>query len=150
MNPGTPVTPRPSLFAILFAGLVIAVAAGGVLTALSEQGKTVNDGVYTDAQAGRGQGVYGQQCAQCHAEDLTGAGGPALVGKDFLGVWGGMSVDDLVEKIATSMPSGAPGSLSRVQSADLVAFILRSNSFPAGSAELDSDAATLKAITIVK
>ena len=106
--------------------------------------------MYTDAQAGRGRGLYGQQCAECHAADLTGAGGPALVGKDFLGVWGGMSVDDLVEKIATSMPSGSPGSLSRIQSADLVAFILKSNSFPAGSAELDSDTTTLKAISIVE
>ena len=60
-----------------------------------------------------------------------------------------MSVDDLIEKIATSMPSGAPGSLSRVQSADLVAFILKSNSFPAGCAELDSDTATLLAIRVV-
>ena len=150
MSPGTSVTPRRSVSAIVFAGLVIALAAGSVLTALSEQGKTVNDGVYTDAQAGRGQGLYGQQCVHCHGADLTGAGGPALVGKDFLGVWGGMSVDDLVEKIATSMPSGAPGSLSRIQSADLVAFLLKSNSFPAGSEELDSDAATLKAISIVK
>jgi mono/diheme cytochrome c family protein len=150
MNPGTPVTPRRSLFAILFAGLVIALGAGSVRAALPEQGKTVNDGVYTDSQASRGQGLYGQHCASCHAADLTGAGGPTLVGKDFLGVWGGMSVDDLVEKIATSMPSGSPGSLSRVQSADLVAFILKSNSFPAGSAELDSDATTLKAISIIK
>ena len=150
MSPGALVTPRRPLSAILFTGLVIALAAGSVRAALPEQAKTVNDGVYTDAQAGRGQGLYGQQCGQCHAADLTGAGGPALVGKDFLGAWGGMSVDDLVEKIATSMPSGAPGSLSRVQSADLVAFILKSNSFPAGSAELDSDATTLKAISIVK
>ena len=150
MIPRPLVTPRRSLAAILFAGLVIALAAGSVLTALSEQGKTVNDGVYTDAQAGRGQALFGQQCVQCHGADLTGAGGPALVGKDFLGAWGGMSLGDLVEKIATSMPSGAPGSISRIQSVDLVAFILKSNSFPAGSAELDSDAATLKGISIVK
>jgi S-disulfanyl-L-cysteine oxidoreductase SoxD len=139
-----------STFHGLFAGLIIALAAGSVLAALSEQGKSVKDGVYTDAQAGRGQDLYGKQCSECHAPDLTGAGGPALVGKDFLGVWGGMSVDELVEKIVTSMPSGSPGSLSRGQSADLVAFILKSNSFPAGSAELDSDAATLKAISIAK
>jgi mono/diheme cytochrome c family protein len=94
--------------------------------------------------------VYGQQCSSCHAADLTGSGGPALVGKDFIGIWGGMSADELVEKIATSMPSGAPGSLSRGQSADLVAFIFKSNGFPAGSAELDFDPATLRAISIVK
>jgi mono/diheme cytochrome c family protein len=138
-----------SLSAISVAGFLTAFTTGSVLGALPDQRKTANDGVYTDAQATRGQGLYGQQCASCHAADLTGAGGPALAGKDFLGVWGGMSVEDLVEKIATSMPSGAPGSLSRIQSADLVAFILKSNKFPAGSVELDSDAATLKSISIV-
>jgi mono/diheme cytochrome c family protein len=94
--------------------------------------------------------LYGQQCALCHAADLTGSGAPPLTGKDFLGVWDKMSVDDLVEKIATSMPSGAPGSLSRGQATDLVAFILKSNNFPAGVADLDSDAAALEVINIVK
>jgi hypothetical protein len=85
-----------------------------------------------------------------NAADLTGSGAPPLAGKDFISTWNGMSVDDLVEKIATSMPSGAPGSLSRGQATDLVAFILKSNNFPAGSAELDFDDATLKTMTIVK
>jgi S-disulfanyl-L-cysteine oxidoreductase SoxD len=152
MKPGTLSTMlySPCTTLGLAVGFAIALAGLSVPAVRAEQAKTVNEGVYTEAQATRGQGMYGQQCASCHATDLTGSGAPALVGKDFLSVWGGMSVDDLVEKIATSMPSGAPGSLSRVQSADLVAFILKSNGFPAGFAELDSDAATLKAISIIK
>ena len=114
------------------------------------QAKTAKDGVYTDAQASRGQGLYGQQCAACHSADLSGSGAPALAGADFLGSWDKAPVADLVEKIATSMPSDSPGSLSRDQATDLVAFILKSNKFPAGPDELASDVATLKTINIVK
>jgi len=110
------------------------------------QAKTVKDGVYADAQARRGEGLYGEQCAACHSADLSGSGAPALAGTDFLGSWDKMPIADLVEKIATSMPSSSPGSLSRDQATDLVAFILKSNKFPAGSDDLASDAATLKTI----
>jgi mono/diheme cytochrome c family protein len=137
-------------FRRLVAGFVIVLTGMSLLGSGAEQAKTVKDGVYTDAQATRGEGLYGQQCASCHAADLTGSGAPPLAGKDFISNWNGMSVDDLVEKIATSMPSGAPGSLSRIQATDLVAFILESNNFPAGSAELDSDASTLNVINIVE
>jgi mono/diheme cytochrome c family protein len=132
------------------AGLAIVLVGCAALTLRAEQAKTAKDGVYSDAQASRGQGLYGQRCAACHAADLTGSGAPPLAGQDFISTWNGMSVDDLVEKIATSMPSDAPGSLSRIQATDLVAFILKSNNFPAGSAELDSDASTLNAINIVE
>jgi mono/diheme cytochrome c family protein len=114
------------------------------------QSQTTKDGVYSDAQAKRGEALYGQQCVSCHSADLSGSGAPPLAGTDFLGSWDKMPVADLVDKIATSMPSSSPGSLSRVQASDLVAFILKSNNFPSGTADLGSDASTLKTINIVK
>jgi mono/diheme cytochrome c family protein len=129
-------------FVIVLVGLAPGVRAG--------QAKTAKDGVYADAQASRGEGLYGQQCAACHSMDLSGSGAPALAGTEFLGSWDKMPVADLVEKIVISMPSSSPGSLSRDQAADLVAFILKANKFPAGSEDLASDAATLKTINIVK
>jgi len=132
------------------AGLVIVLVELAALGAGAEQAKTSKDGVYTDAQARRGESLYGQQCVACHSADLSGSGAPPLAGADFLGAWDKMPVADLVEKIATSMPSSSPGSLSRDQATDLVAFILKSNSFPAGSVDLASDAVTLKTITIVR
>ena len=131
----------------LLTSLAIVLVSPGVRAG---QAKTAKDGVYSDAQAGRGEGLYSQQCAACHSGDLSGSGAPALAGTDFLGSWDKTSVADLVDKIVTSMPSAAPGSLSRDQATDLVAFILKSNKFPAGSDELASDAATLKTINIVK
>jgi len=137
-------------FRDIVAGLAIVLVASGLIEVRAEQTKTAKDGVYTDGQAKRGEGLYGRECASCHAPDLSGSGAPALAGSDFFGNWDKMSVADLVEKIATSMPLSAAGSISREQATDLVAFILKSNSFPAGSADLDSDAATLKTINIVR
>jgi mono/diheme cytochrome c family protein len=134
----------------LAAGLVIVLAESPPSGVRAQQVKTAKDGVYTDAQASRGEGLYGQQCAACHSADLSGSGAPPLAGMDFLGSWDKMPIADLVEKIATSMPSSSPGSVSRDQATDLVAFILKSNKFPVGTADLDSDAATLKTINIVK
>ena len=127
------------------AGVLLVVIGSAALRA--EQARTARDGVYTDAQARRGEAVYGQQCASCHAAD-AGSGAPALVGKEFLGVWGEMWIADLIEKIAISMPTSSPGSLSRGQVADLVAFILKANDLPAGSTELDSADPSLKTIKI--
>jgi hypothetical protein len=45
-----------------------------------------------------------------------------------------------------SMPQNAPGSLSRQQNADILAFILKANQFPAGKAELDRQTEILKQI----
>ena len=129
----------------LVAGVAFVLVA--VMSARAEQGKTVADGVYSDAQSARGEPLYAQQCASCHNADLSGSGGPALAGPDFMGVWGKMTLADLVEKIETTMPSSAPGSLSREQSTDLVAFMLKANKFPAGAADLNSDEKVLGTIT---
>jgi mono/diheme cytochrome c family protein len=134
----------------LVAGLVIVLVGSASPGVHAGQARTAKDGVYTDAQASRGEGLYGQQCVACHAADLSGSGAPALAGTEFLDSWNKAPVADLVEKISTSMPSSSPGSLSRDQATDLVAFILKSNKFPAGSDDLSSDVATLKTINIVK
>ena len=39
---------------------------------------TVQDGVYSDAQATRGQTLYTQRCAGCHGPKLEGAQAPPL------------------------------------------------------------------------
>ena|SRR5690349_4919504 len=130
--------------------LVFLLAASTLIVLTAAQPKTAKDGVYADAQARRGESIYGQQCVSCHGPDLSGSGAPPLAGSDFVEVWGAKSLADLVEKIETSMPSSAPGSLSRDQATDLVAFILKSNKFPAGSRDLDSDATMLKTINIGK
>src|SRR5262249_24299448 len=108
---------------------------------------SVWDGVYTEEQANRGKTGYADQCASCHGPELTGGEmAPALSGGEFMAGWDGLTVGDLFERIRVSMPQNSPGSLSAQQNADILAFVLASNKFPAGMTELPKEAMILKAI----
>jgi mono/diheme cytochrome c family protein len=126
------------------------VAAVGASMAAQEPpaaARSVLDGAYTEDQAKRGEAMYGEFCASCHAPALTGGEmAPALVGGDFNADWVGLSVNDLFERIRVSMPQNNPGSLSRQQNADIVAFILSAGKYPAGKTELPKEAEVLKTI----
>jgi mono/diheme cytochrome c family protein len=129
--------------ALLTSAIVVWVA-----TLTQAQGaRTVRDGVYTDAQAARGQAMYQNQCASCHGDKLQGSQGPPLVAEAFLSHWNTQPLSELASKIRNTMPADATGTLTPQQSADLVAFILKSGSFPAGKTELASDEAVLGKIT---
>jgi mono/diheme cytochrome c family protein len=109
--------------------------------------RTAWSGIYTEAQAKRGDAVYTQACAGCHAPDLTGDGqAPPLVGKDFNAEWNDLSMDDLFQRVRTSMPADAPGTLKPADVADVMAFMLNKGNFPAGQTELQSQTEILKAI----
>jgi mono/diheme cytochrome c family protein len=125
------------------------VAAGFDAT-LRAQAKSVADGVYTADQAKRGATLYGEQCASCHGEKMEGVADlfPALTGDPFVKNWTGKSVGELYEKIATTMPALDPGSLKPDQVADIVAHILNSSKYPAGTTALAASADSLKTIKI--
>ena len=72
---------------------------------------------------------------------------PPLVGGAFNSNWNGLTLGDLAERIRISMPQNRPGSLSRQQCADIVAFMLSAGSFPEGKAELPRELDVLKQIT---
>lgn len=100
---------------------------------------SVWDGVYTKAQAQRGEAIYGHLCASCHGDKLTGKeseDSPALTGRDFESEWKGRTVGDMFRKILRKMPQDNPGKLSPQESVDLTAFILSFNGFPADKTEL--------------
>ena len=122
--------------ALPVAGFVVFVSA----LIHSQAARTVQDGVFTDAQAARGQALYTAQCASCHGDKLEGAQGPPLVGDGFVTAWQTQPLSELASKIRNTMPADAPGGLTPPQSADLVAHILKAGGFPAGQAEL-ADAA---------
>jgi S-disulfanyl-L-cysteine oxidoreductase SoxD len=129
--------------------VVIAAVVIVWVTALTHaQGaRTVRDGVYTDAQAARGQAIYQKQCTSCHGAKLEGLQGPPLVADAFLRQWHRQPLSDLAGKIRNTMPADATGSLTPQQSVDLVAFILKTGGFPAGKTDLAADEATLGKIT---
>lgn len=116
-------------------------------SAVAQQSKSIWDGVYTSEQADRGKTLYTQQCASCHGAKLDGQGPiPPLAGSDFKSNWNGQTLADLLDKMQTSMPADKPGSLSREQNADILAFLLAQNGFPVGQTALPSDAALLATI----
>lgn len=104
--------------------------------ACSLVGQTVLDGVYTTAQADRGEAAYQMNCAGCHGEDLYGRAMGALRGDKFLDRWREDSLNTLFTHIKTRMPDRAPGSLSEAMYLDILSYVLRVNGFPTGQAEL--------------
>jgi quinoprotein glucose dehydrogenase len=102
--------------------------------------RTVWDGIYSDAQAQRGRGFYAEHCASCHGANLEGAEHRALKGDRFWATWQDTTVDRLLTHVSLNMPHSEDGSLkgtlgARVY-ADIVAYILNTNQFPAGAADL--------------
>ena len=116
-----------------FKRCVLAVALFAC-TVQAQQPQTVNQGVYTDEQAKRGQAIYKDQCASCHGDTLGGRLGPPLAGDDFIGDWDKQPLSELFNKIRNTMPQNAPGKLTGQQTADIVAYILQTGKFPAGRA----------------
>ena len=127
------------------------VWTGSNVRAAVPQGKerSVWDGVYTDEQSKRGETVYAEACASCHAPDLTGSQiVPPLIGEDFLVKWNGSMAGDLFELIRTTMPQDKPESLTPAQVSELIALVLNKNKMPSGKTELAGDFEGLKAIRI--
>jgi mono/diheme cytochrome c family protein len=116
--------------------------------AYSQDGtRTVWDGVYNEEQARRGQAAFLNQCANCHGRDLEGADmTPALTGGAFTANWDGLTIGDLADRIRISMPLNSPGTLSRQQTTDVIAYILQFNQFPAGKEELPREQPAQKQI----
>ena len=131
-----------------------ALGAGGVALIAGdlwaqEASKSVWDGVYTAAQADRGQAAYAQNCANCHGAQLAGTGeAKPLAGPEFLSNWNGLTMGDLFDRTRTTMPMDRPGALSRETYADALAYVLKFNGFPAGAAELDRRSEVLAGIRI--
>lgn len=111
--------------------------------------RSVWDGVYTHEQAKRGETLYQQKCASCHGDKMTGGeSAPPLAGGQFLSNWNGLTLDVLFERIRVTMPSDNPAQVSRSAKADILAYLLNMNKFPAGKAELQYKAELMKNILI--
>ena len=106
-------------------------------------------GVYSEAQAERGEAVYRQECEVCHLPDLRGQQmSPSLVGVGFSFRWRGQTLNELFSSLKSTMPQAAPGSLTPQAYVDVMAFLLQANDFPSGASELRADSAALGRIEI--
>jgi mono/diheme cytochrome c family protein len=94
-----------------------------------------NPASYTVAQAHAGQAVFSANCIGCHGANLQGVAGPAVAGTEFLTTvknnkW---TLADLRSLVVENMPLNNPGTLTPEQYANVMAFLLASNCYPAGS-----------------
>ncbi len=127
-------------------GTILSLAGGA---GLAQPARSVWDGIYTAEQADRGAAAYVQSCGQCHGVTLGGTGeAPGLTGGEFVSHYDQLTVGDLFDRIRTTMPQSAPATLARDQYADILAFLLKSNGFPAGSTALDKRSEVLATIAL--
>src|SRR4029453_353526 len=120
-------------------------------TVAAQQPKSQGGGVYREGEAKGGDGLYAQYCASCHGPDLAGGEmAPGLTGGEFSSNWNDLSLGELFERIRISMPQNAPGSLSRQQDADILAFVLFKSKFPAGTTELPTQTDVLNTIKYMR
>ncbi len=90
---------------------------------------SVGGSFYTSRQATRGDGLFRDNCVSCHsASEFAGA--------SFQRRWRNRAVGDIYEFVLYSMPDDNPGGLPEQTYADIVAYMLSMNNFPAGDSEL--------------
>jgi mono/diheme cytochrome c family protein len=139
---------------------VIAPAASGqrgVDRGLDQQSRQLSvwDGLFTEAQATRGQAVYTGACGFCHGSRLDGAPddpdmrpAPPLARARFLRVWEGRTLGTLWAFMRATMPEDNPNSLSGQEYLDVVAYMLSVGGMPTGAQELPNDPGVLARVHI--
>lgn len=133
---------RPFIACVSALSLLLIHAVLAAAQAPAQPSKSVWDGIFSEEQAQRGRGFYSEHCATCHGADLQGAEHRALKGDRFWTSWQDTTVDRLLAHVSTNMPHSEDGSLrgtlgARVY-ADIIAYILSRNDFPAGATELSA------------
>ncbi len=129
---------RPILF-VTGTALAVAIGAGSVQGQAPT--KTTNSGVYTAAQAARGETVFAEKCSACHD--------PArFTGAAFFDSFDGKALKEFWDIASGTMPEDNPGSLKPQEYGDIIAYVLKLNAFPAGEVELRGDAGAMANIKV--
>jgi len=127
--------------------LMAAVAVVCVMSVAAATGqapqKTTNDGVYTAAQAERGKKTFSTSCTSCHDSER-------FSGETFNDAWLGKPMKEIWDVASGTMPEDNPGSLKQQEYADILAYFLSLNEYPAGDTELAPNAGAMANIKIEK
>jgi cytochrome c len=129
------------------------IAFSAALVVRAQSPASVKDGVYTTAQAERGEKVFKNTCAGCHALEPKGkvtsdTPGPDLAGDDFLTHESGKPAWVIARVIRDTMPNDLSMEMTEPIALDLTAYILKVNKFPDGKSELTAD--TAKTAIVIK
>jgi S-disulfanyl-L-cysteine oxidoreductase SoxD len=116
-------------------GLTAAMAV--ILLPLQPGARAQSNGYYTLDQATAGAEIYQAKCASCHGAQMEGYIGPSLRGHAFQVITSRQTdAGRLLLIISRNEPEDNPGALSDDQDADVLAFILQVNGYPAGKQKL--------------
>jgi mono/diheme cytochrome c family protein len=124
----------------LAAAFVIVFAAGA---GRSQDMTSVTAGVYTAEQADRGVALYKKKCASCHAPNR-------FTDDLFYTSFAGKPMWEMFDVISDSMPEDDPGGMKAEEYADVIAYLLKLNGFPAGQADLPTSKEALSVIRFEK
>jgi mono/diheme cytochrome c family protein len=140
---------RQVLHAFIKIVVGVLVVAGNMAANAADPATSVWQGVYTKAQAARGQTLYLTSCSSCHGTQLQGdTDAPDLAGNSFVKRWTGRSVGVLFGFTESQMPVGRPRGLGAHGYADVIAHMLAANGYPDGAQELPASTAVLDKIMI--
>lgn len=102
--------------------------------------RSVQQGVYSKAQASRGRKHFQELCRSCHeTKEFRG---------DYMDAWSGRTAFDLFDLLQSTMPEEAPGVAGPEVYTDILAYMFRLGELPAGEEELESNEEALKRVLI--
>ena len=108
-------------------------------TAAVADSRTLNDAVYSKAQAKVGEKLYADHCLLCHDKKYF---------RPVLKRWEGQSLSILFTVMSTSMPESNPGFLREKEYVDILAYILSLSRYAPGDTELDYQNGALDEIAV--
>jgi mono/diheme cytochrome c family protein len=121
------------------AALLAAVPSDGLRAqAQDPEARSTLDGVFTAEQAARGRQTYIDSCTECHALDWARG--------DVVRSWEGAPLYGFFELLNRTMPESNPGSLSRRDYVDIIAYMLQVNGMPPGDQALSTGTSRLRQI----
>ena len=129
---------------------VLALCIPAVQAQAQTPAKTVLDGVFSEAQAKRGQAAYAMHCSVCHGDALEGVSAPELTGNHFLERWREDTLDTIYNFIKENMPLGRAPDAKRIPDSDyldILTHILNVNGYRTGENDLTPD--FLENVTLV-
>ena len=102
---------------------------------------TTENGVYTAAQATKGEQVYMTFCVSCHPVGTYAA-------QAFKDKWNGAPLSKLFDFVTQTMPKNEPGSLDDREYVLAISYILKINGAPPGKTPLPADSKALQKIRL--
>jgi mono/diheme cytochrome c family protein len=124
---------------LAFALIPMSFAAQGAAQGGADHPRSTMTGVYSAAQAARGEETYMNVCVACHPKGTYAA-------PNFRTTWNGRLISDLFDVVKEKMPKNDPGTLTPAEAAQVLAYLLKINDVPAGETELPDDVEALKKI----